>query len=141
MKKLGKYIAVSTLTALFVGVVQPQAKALVLDTVRSVLINCVLRDIPALGSIVDIFVWGVRILFVVAIAVIVYILWSKRNDNENIQDWTRILAFIVLGAAIIGGVENFFLGSAQAAQSSCAATAPTTPGGSGNGGVPPVPGQ
>ncbi|MCM1982149.1 hypothetical protein [Lyngbya confervoides] len=138
MLKLQRFAIASLLSGLAVILFQPTAKALILDTTTAVVRYCILQDLAGLGGVVDAFFWGIRVLFVLVVVGIIYILWSKRDDNENLQNWMRILGSLIVGAGLIGAFEAYFLGSANAAQSSCAASnsSPSAPSG-----VPPVPGQ
>ena len=141
MNRIRKLLLYAGLTFWGVIAFQPSAKALILDATAAIVKNCLVRNVSGLSEVVDTFFWAIRILFVLVVVGIVYILWSKRDDNENLQNWLRSLGFLIVGAGLIGAFETFFLGSAADAQASCSSGGqtqvqqgnPNTPG------VPPVP--
>ncbi len=92
----------------------PPAQAFFLNKTQELVSSCILNQVPGLNAIGNILFTAVRALFVFAVIGIVYMLWQKRQQNEDISEWMRNLAQILLGVGLITVFETLLIGGAAA---------------------------
>lgn len=78
---------------------------------ETVLKNCVLKSITAAAAISGIIFGGMRVAFMVGVAVAGYNIWTQRQQGQDFHDTLQIVITAILVVVIIGAIEPLVVGT------------------------------
>ncbi len=81
------------------------------QTSETVLNTCVLSAFPTVATISQVLFGGLRIAFMVGVAIAGYQIWQRRQSGQDFQDVLNILISSILIVVVLGFVEPLIVGT------------------------------